>query len=157
MYLSRCNWDLGVAVWWVTGFQSDEDWELEFADMRALMAHSPAMPFRPAVLLYLNCSLPNAKRRKQLAEMSAIPAYNPYLACVTTDPELRGAQVAMSWAGPPAACEKVVFETIDEGLGWLEERRGTPLMALRFLATSVKNLAERRRPSPSDRPGARRG
>jgi len=41
--------------------------------MRELMAQSPNMPFRPAVLLYLACNRPNAMRRKQLAEMSALP------------------------------------------------------------------------------------
>ena len=147
MYLSRSRWELGVAVWWVTGFQTDEDWEQEFADMRALMERSPSMPYRPAVLLYLDCNRPNATRRKQLAEMSALPAYNPYLACITTDPELRGAQVAMRWVGLQPACEKAVFDTVDEGLAWLEEKRGTPLPALRVLATTVERLAARNRPT----------
>ena len=143
MYISRCNWELGVAVWWVTGFQTDEEWEQEFVDMRALMAHSPKMPFRPAVLLYLDCNRPNAMRRKQLAEMSAVPTYNPYLACVTRDPELKSAQVAMRWMGLEAACEKQVFDTIEEGLSWLEEKRGTPLSALRILIKTVEGLAAR--------------
>jgi len=143
MYLSRCNWELGIAVWWVAGFQTDGDWEQEFADMRELMAHSPKLPFRPAVLLNLACNRPNAMRRKQLAEMSALPAYNPYLACITNAPELRSAQVAMRWAGPRPQCEKVVLGTLEEGLTWLEEKRGTPLSALRILTTTVERLAAR--------------
>jgi len=138
MYLSRCRWEFGIAVWWVSGFQTDEEWEQEFADMRELMAHSPKLPFRPAVLLYLDCNRPNAMRRKQLAEMSALPAYNPYLAIVTTDPELRGAQVAMRWIGPPPQCEKMVFETTEEAFAWLEEKRGRPLSALRIMAMTVE-------------------
>jgi len=146
MYLSRAEWDLGVAVWWSTGVVSDEDWEHAFEDMRQLAIHSPRLAFRPAVLMYLDTDRPNAVRRKQLAELADHPKYNPYIACVTTDPQLRGVQVAMRWAGAHPGYEKELFDTVEQGLSWLEQKRGGRLPALRLMAANVRRLAAKMAP-----------
>ncbi|WP_394828849.1 hypothetical protein [Pendulispora albinea] len=142
MYISRAEWEQGLAVWWSWGVVSDEDWEHAFNDMRALVVHAVRLPFRCAVLLYLDTDRPDAVRRKQLAELADHPNYNPYIACVTRDPHLRGAQVAMRWVGRHPTYEKNLFDTVDQGIAWLEEKRGTALPALRLMATNVRRIAK---------------
>jgi len=152
MYLSRADWDSGVAVWWSWGVVSDQDWEHAFADMRELSEHSADITFRPCVLLYLETDLPDALRRKQLAELADDPRYNPYIACVTVDAHLRGVQVAMRWAGENPIYDKELFDTVEQGLAWLERKRGTSLPVLRRLTESVRRIARR-----MDAAGARKG
>lgn len=141
MYLTRADWDTGVAVWWAWGVVTDEDWERVFDDMRALSARSAALPFRPCVLLYLDTDRPDAIRRRQLAELADDPRYNPYIACVTRDPQLRGAQVAMRWVGARPIYDKELFDTPEEGMAWLELKRGAALPTLRRMVANVKRLA----------------
>ena len=147
MYLSRADWDLGVAVWWSWGIVSDDDWELAFADMRQVAIHSPRLPTRIAVLLYLDTDRPDAIRRKQLADLADDPNYNPYIACVTRDPQLRGVQLAMRWAGVHPIYDKNLFDTVEQGLEWLEQKRGTALPALRLMTTNVRRMAANMGPS----------
>jgi hypothetical protein len=149
MYLTRADWDTGVAVWWSWGVVTDEEWERAFDDMRAISARSAKLPFRPCVLLYLDTDRPDALRRKQLAELADDPRYNPYIACVTRDPQLRGVQVAMRWLGERPLYDKELFDTVEEGVAWLELKRGAALPTLRRLVTSVTRLARQMSASSS--------
>jgi len=151
MYIARWDWQIGIAVWWFEGLLTDEEWEETFGHRRDLCAHSPSLPYRPAVLLYLDSDRPNAIRRKQIADLSDHPHYNPYIACVAKTEELRGAQVAMRWAGTHPNYEKEMFRDVDPALDWLEEMRGTRLAPLRLMVRDVQRLARRATARPQSR------
>ncbi|WP_394841833.1 hypothetical protein LZC95_32745 [Pendulispora brunnea] len=143
MYIARWDWQIGIAVWWFEGISTDAEWEETFGHRRDLCVHSPSMPFRPAVLLYLDCDRPNALRRKQLADLSDHPNYNPYIACVAKTEELRGAQLALRWAGSHPNYDKEIFRDVEPALAWLEMKRGTHLAPLRLMVRDVRRLALR--------------
>jgi len=143
MYVARSDWKLGIAVWWCEGIFTDAEWEETFRHRRELCAHSPGLSFRPAVLLYVESERASPLRRKQLADLSDHPAYNPYIAFISTDQEVRGVQTAMRWIGQSPHYDKELFETIEPGLTWLEEKRGMPLPALRKMAGDVRRMAAR--------------
>ncbi|WP_394830305.1 hypothetical protein LVJ94_27735 [Pendulispora rubella] len=141
MYIARSDWQHGVAVWWYAGVVSDEEWEETFAHRRELCARSQGMPFRPSVLLVTGTEpMPNALRRRQLCEVQDHPHYNPYIACVNRDPRQPGITTALRWVRGRPNWDESTFLTIDQGIAWLEEKRGGRLPALRLLTANVRRL-----------------
>lgn len=146
MYVARWDWKLGVAIWWFEGTVTNAEWEETFGHRRDLCDHSAAMPFRPAVLLYNQSDRPNAVRRKQLAEIAENPRYNPYIAFVSKSQQVRGAQLAMRWAGKTRpSYDKELFNTVAPALDWLEQQRGVALPELRAMTANVQKVAEQMR------------
>ncbi len=128
-------------MWWFSGMVSDAEFEETLEHRRELCAHSPKLSFRPSVLLFAGAEPPNALRRRQLCSVQDHPHYNPYIACVTRDPRQQGTSVALRWIGGRPNWDESIFTTLDQGLAWLEAKRGTPLPELREMVDSVRALA----------------
>lgn len=123
----------GLAVWSFQGDQIPEvEWRRHLNDMQELTTWTH-LEARPCVIIHAvdNRFSPNAAQRKEISEISAHPAYRPNLALVNDNALARGAILAFSWLQKNIAYQIKPFRTVEEGITWLEQERGSSLAQLR--------------------------
>jgi hypothetical protein len=147
MYSSAIDEHEAVAIWDLSGEMTDDaEWDRHFADMRRICTWTATTGKRPAVLLLISSgwSRPDAKRRAQLAEASAVAGYDPYLAIVTSNTIVRGVLTVLNWLQEKPRYEVTVLPDTDQGLAWLEKKRGESLPSLRRLVAANRAGAGKR-------------
>jgi len=136
----------GAIVWYFSGKENSDDdyarYVASFAEADALGAKHP----KPVGLLYVDANnpLPNAAWRKRMAEASTRLRSKPVLAFCSQSPLVRGIVTAVNWLRPPPY-EFNTVSTFEEGLAWLETRRGESLPILGVLFDQCKREAGTRR------------
>jgi hypothetical protein len=132
----------GAIVWYFSGKENSDD---DYARYVASFAEADALGAKhakPVGLLYVepNNPLPNAAWRKRMAEASTSLRSKPVLAFCSQSPLVRGIVTAVNWLRPPPY-EFNTVSTFEEGLAWLEARRGESLPILGVLLGECKRTA----------------
>jgi hypothetical protein len=109
-------------------------------DVVSQWKHSSA---RPCVLIYIHEDrfVPNATQRRDIAERSKHPDYNPNLAVISSNPLVRGAMRMFSWFQVREPYRIAAFPEVHSAVSWLEADRGEKLpQLLELLAQAQREL-----------------
>ncbi len=136
MYLHRHDERAGLALWLFQGAR-DEDWEAHFAHLRQI-AEWPKPGGRrvAAILVTKDFDRPDAKRRAELARLTDMPGYDPYVAFVSPNVAVRAMLTMFSWVQKAPRYEMDFFSSTQQALSWLEIKRGSKLA----LETMIREL-----------------
>lgn len=136
MLTYRISEERGAVVWYFSGKENADD---DYARYVASFAEADALGAKhasPVGLLYVEPDnpLPNAAWRSRMAEASKRLRSRPALVFASSSPLVRGIVTAVNWLRPPPY-EFTTVSTFEEGVAWLEEKRGgepLPILGVLF-------------------------
>jgi len=139
----------GLVVFLFSGPENTDDDFRAYVDAIAMLKAKveiwQAGPARlPAAMLVLDpgTPLPNARWRKEIAEVSADLRPPMLLAIVNDSSLVRGTVTAMNWLRPPPF-ETGIFATFADAVGWIEAERGVKLPLLESLLVEARAYGAR--------------
>ena len=142
MLTYRISEQRGAVVWYFSGRENTDDdyarYVSSFAEADALGVKHP----KPVGLLYVDAHnpLPDAAWRKRMAEASAHLRSRPILAFCSPSPLVRGIVTAVNWLRPPPY-EFTTVSSVEDGVAWLQRKRGEILPILGVLLRECQREA----------------
>jgi len=141
MYLSEHDPVESLAVWYFSACNRAE-WEQHFAHLRDLAQWSARTGKRAAVILIpAGFEVPDTDMRIKLTELTQAPGYDPQIAFVAPNKAAQAVLTMFSWFQRQPRYETKYVSNVDDGITWLEGRRGAPLPKLAEMAERVLERA----------------
>jgi hypothetical protein len=141
MYVSEHNPTLSLAVW-VFDNATPEEWAKHFDDLADLATWSGKNQLRAAALMIPKTfEVPGPELRTRLTELTSRPGYDPYVAFVAPNKALQTVLTLFSWFQKKPQYETKFVSSVEDGILWLEEKRGTKLTALRLMSEDALRRA----------------
>jgi hypothetical protein len=139
MYCHRHDANEGLAVW-AMGAASQAEWELHFTHLREVATWSRRLGKRAACMLLSlkDFDRPDARTRQELAKLTELPGYDPFVAFVSPNTAVRATLTMFKWVQKTPQYEMDFFATSGEAIQWLARKRGGGrLLTLELLVREV--------------------